>query len=101
MALSEAEKQQVEAAVNAFVESPNVQATLTNLITSTETTGVAFIDNIINNVKVNGILGGVVNAFKGSAEAEVNALVASLPPAAIASLATKAFEGELKTLLGA
>jgi hypothetical protein len=101
MTLTTEEKQQVEAAVNAFVESPNVQATLTNLITSAETTGVAALDNIINNVKVNGILGGVVNAFKGSAEAEVNTLVASLPPAAIASLATKAFEGELKTLLGA
>lgn len=101
MALTEAEKQQIESAVDAFIESPNVQTTVTNLITSAEATGVKALDAIINNVKAGGLLGGIINAFKGSAETEVNALVASLPPAAITALASKAFEGELKTLLGA
>lgn len=101
MALTEAEKQQIETAVDAFVESPNVQSTFVTLLTSAESTGVKALDDIINNVKVGGILGAIVTAFKGSAEAEVNTLVASLPPAAIAALATKAVEGELKTLLGA
>jgi hypothetical protein len=101
MALTAEEKTQVEAAVDAFLESPNVQATVTNLITSAESTGVTALDNIINNAKVGGLFGGILNAFKSSAEAEVNTLIASLPPAAITALATKAIEGELKTLLGA
>ena len=101
MALSESEKQQIASAVDAFLESSNVQTTFANLITSAESTGVKALDDIIANVKVGGVLGGIVNAFKGSAEAEVNQLVASLPPAAVAALATKAIEGELKTLLGA
>lgn len=101
MALSEAEKQQIEAAVDTFLESANVQTTLANLITSGETQGVSVIDTIINNAKVGGLLGGILNALKGSAESEINTLVASLPPAAIAQLATKGLEGELKTILGA
>ena len=101
MALSEAEKQQVVAAVDAFLESPSVQTTVTNFIASAEAQGVSVIDNIINNAKVGGLLGGIMTALKGSAEGEINTLVASLPPAAIAGLATKGIEGELKTLLGA
>lgn len=101
MPLTTAEKQQVEAAVDTFLESPTVQTTVTNVIASVEAQGVSVIDSIINNAKVGGLLGGVFTALKGSAEAEVNTLVASLPPAAIAQIATKAVEGELKTLLGA
>lgn len=100
MALNEAEKQQVEAAVDAFLESPNVQTGIVNFITTAESQGVKIIDQTIAGAKVGGLLGGLLNALKGSAEAEVNALVASLPPAAIAKLATHAVEGELKTLLG-
>lgn len=95
------EKQQIETAVDTFVESPNVQTTITNLIATGEAAGVKFIDTVIANAKVGGVLGSVFSALKGSAEAEINALVATLPPAAIEALATKAFEGELKTLLGA
>ena len=101
MALSEAEKQQVEAAVDAFFESPTVQATAVNVIASVETAAVSAVDTIINNAKVGGLLGGIFTALKGSAEAELNTFVATLPPAAIATLATNAVEGELKTLLGA
>lgn len=101
MALTEAEKQQIEAAVDAFIESPNVQTTVTNLITSGEAAGVSAVDAIINNAKVGGLLGSIVTALKGSAEGELNTFVASLPPAAITALATKGVEAELKTLLGA
>ena len=101
MALSEAEKTQIEAAVDAFLASPNVQTALANFIASAESTGVTALDNIINNAKAGGLLGGLLNAFKGSAEAEVNTLVASLPPAALATLATNALASEIKTLLGA
>jgi len=100
MTLTLEEKQQIEAAVDAFFESPNVQATVINLITSGETAAVSAVDTIINNAKVGGLLGSIFTALKGSAEAELNTLVASLPPAAIAALATKAIEGELKTILG-
>ena len=101
MALSEAEKTQVEAAVDAFLASPNVQTTVTNIIASGEAAAVSAVDTIINNAKVGGLLGSIFTALKGSAEAELNTFVASLPPAAIATLATNAVEGELKTLLGA
>lgn len=101
MALTTAEKQQVEAAVDAFLASPSVQTTVTNFITAAEAQGVSFADSIINNAKVGGLLGSIFTALKGSAEAEIATLVASLPPAAITALATNAVEGELKTLLGA
>jgi hypothetical protein len=101
MTLTPAEKQQAETAIDTFLESPAVQTNISSLIATGETNGVTLIDNIIDNAKVGGVLGGVVNAFKGSAEAEIKTLVASLPPAAIAMLATKAIEGELKSLLGA
>jgi hypothetical protein len=100
MALTTTEKQQVEAAVTAFLESPTVQTTVAGFITSAETQGVNFIDTIINNTKPGGLLGGILTALKGSAETEINTLVASLPPASIAELATKAVEGELVTILG-
>ncbi len=100
MALTTAEKQQVEAAVDAFLESPTVQTTVAGVIASSETQAVNLADSIINNAKVGGLLGGIFTALKGSAETELNTLVASLPPAAIAELATKAIEGELKTILG-
>ena len=101
MALTTEEKAQVEAAVDAFLGSPNVQTTVANFIASAEAQGVSVVDSIINNAKVGGLLGGLFTALKGSAEAEITTLVASLPPAAIATLATNAIEGELKTLLGA
>ena len=101
MALSATEQAQVEAAVDAFLASPNVQTTVTNIIASGETAAVSAVDTIINNAKVGGLLGSIFTALKGSAEAELNTFVASLPPAAIATLATNAVEGELKTLLGA
>jgi hypothetical protein len=101
MALTSAEKQQVEAAVDTFLESSNVQTGLANAIKSAEGAGVTVVDNIINNAKVGGLLGSVFTALKGSAEAEVNTLVASLPPAAIAMIATKGIENELKSILGA
>ena len=56
---------------------------------------------MIANATVGGLVGSVFNALKGSAEAEINTLAASLPPAALTALETTAFEGELKTLLGA
>ena len=90
MALTEAEKQQVEAAVDAFLESPNVQTTFTNLVTTAEGGAEKAIDTIIANAKAGGLAGTLLNALKGSAEAEINALIASLPPAAITALATKA-----------
>ena len=101
ISLTPEETVQVESAVDAFLESPNVQSTITNLITSGEKTGVAAIDTVIEDAKAGGIAGALVNAFKGSAEAEVNTLVASLPPASISMLATKAVENGLKSLLGA
>ena len=101
MSLTTAEKQQVEAAVDAFLASPNVQATVTNFIASAEAQGVSFVDSIINNAKVGGLLGGIFTALKGSAGTEISTLVASLPPAALTALATNAVEGELKSLLGA
>lgn len=101
MALTTAEKQQVEAAVTAFLESPTVQGTVAGVIASAETQGVSLVDSIINNAKVGGLLGGIFTALKGSAEAEIATLVASLPPASIAELATKAVENELKAILGA
>lgn len=101
MPLSETEKQQVEAAVDAFLESPNVQTAITGVVATAEAEGIQFADDIINNAKVGGLLGTVVNAFKGSAVAELNTLVASLPPAALTMLATKAVESELKSILGA
>lgn len=100
MALTTEEKQQIETAVDAFIESPNVQSTITSFISSAEAQGVALADTIIHNAKAGGLLGGLVNALKGSAEAELNTLVASLPAAAVTVLATKAVEGELKTILG-
>ena len=101
MALTTAEKQQVEEAVDTFLESASVQTEMTNLIGAAETTGVNAVDAIIDNAKAGGLLGGLLNALKGSAEGELKTLVASLPPAAIAGLATKGIEGELKSLLGA
>ena len=101
MALTSEEKQQVEGAVDAFLESPNVQTGMTNFIGAAEAQGVAVVDAIIANAKAGGLLGGLLNALKGSAEAEINTLVASLPPAAIAKLATKGIENELKSILGA
>jgi len=101
MALTTAEKQQVEAAVTAFLESPTVQTTVAGFITSAEAQGVSVIDAIINNAKPGGLLGGILTALKGSAEAEIATLVASLPPASIAELGTKALEGELVAILGA
>lgn len=101
MNLTDAEKQQVEAAVNGFIESASVQATVVNLITTVETSGVKFVENIINNAKIGGLLGGIFNALKGSADAEIETLVSQLPPAAIAAMATTAAENELKALLGA
>jgi hypothetical protein len=100
MTLTEAEKQQVETAVDAFLASPSVQSTVTAFVSSAEAQGVALADSIINNAKVGGLLGSIFTALKGSAEAEINTLVASLPPAAIVALATSAVEGELKTILG-
>lgn len=101
MALTAEEKTQINTAVDAFLESPSVQSTITGLVTTIEKDGVTFADTVIANAKVGGVLGGVFNALKGSAEAEINTLVASLPPAALSMLATKAVEGELKTILGA
>ena len=101
MALSAAEKQQIDAAIDTFVSSPNVQAALTAFNTGAETQVVAFADKVIANATVGGLVGSVFNALKGSAEAEINTLAASLPPAALTALETTAFEGELKTLLGA
>lgn len=101
MNLTSADKQQIETAVDTFLESPSVQSTVTSFIGSAEKQGVALADTIINNAKAGGLLGGIVNALKGSAETELNTLVASLPAAAISMLATKAIEGELKTILGA
>lgn len=100
MTLTDAEKQQVEAAVNGFLESASMQATINNLITTAETSAVNFVENVINNAKIGGLLGGIFNALKGSADAEITAFVAQLPPAAIAAMATTAAENELKTLLG-
>ena len=100
MSLTSAEKQQVEAAVTAFLESPTVQTTVAGVIGSAETQGVNLVDSIINNAKVGGLLGSIFPALKGSAEAEINTLVASLPPAAIAELATKAVESEFVAILG-
>jgi hypothetical protein len=101
MSLTSAEKQQVETAVDTFLESPTVQTTVAGFIGSAEAQAVGVADAIINNAKPSGLLGGIVTALKGSAEGEINTLVASLPPAAIAMLATKAVEGELKSILGA
>ena len=101
MTLTPAEKQQVEVAVDSFLDSPNVQTTVATFVASAEAQGVSVADSIINNAKVGGLLGSLFTALKGSAEAEIATLVASLPPAAIATLATKAIEGELKTILGA
>lgn len=100
MALSAAEKQQVEAAVDAFVQSPNVQAAITSFNTTAEGQVVAFADKIIANASVGGLVGSIFNALKGSAEAEINTLATSLPPAALTSLETAAFENELKAILG-
>jgi hypothetical protein len=100
MALTEQEKQQIDAAVDTFVESPNVQTTITKIISGAEGAAVKFADTVIANAKVGGVLGPIFNALKGSAEAELNSFVASLPPAAIAAIATKAFEGELKSVFG-
>ena len=101
MALTEPEKQQVELAVTTFLESPTVQTTVAGVVASAEAQGFSLVDSIINNAKIGGLLGSVFAALKGSAEAEIAALVASLPPAAIAELATKAVEAELTTILGA
>jgi hypothetical protein len=100
MALTSAEKQQVEAAVTAFLESPTVQTTIAGFIGSAETQGVALADKIIENAKVGGLLGSLFNALKSSGEAELNTLVASLPATAIAEMGTKALEGELVAILG-
>ena len=98
MALTPAEKQQIEAAVDAFIESPNVQTVVTNIITGAETTAENAIDTIINNAKVGGLLGSIFTALKGSAEAEVNALIASLPPGrAHGARYAAGVEAELKT----
>ena len=101
MTLTPAEKQQVEAAVDTFLESPQVQTGVTTFIANAEAQGVKVIDSIIDNAKAGGLLGGVMNALKGSAEGEINTLVSSLPPAAIAMLTTKGIENELKSILGA
>jgi hypothetical protein len=100
MAITESEKQQIETAVDAFVESPNVQSGITKFVSEAEAQGVKVVDQIIANAHAGGLAGPILNALKGSAEAELNSFVASLPPAAIAALATKAFESELKSLLG-
>ena len=63
MALTEAEKQQVEAAVDAFLESPNVQTTFTNLVTTAEGGAEKAIDTIIANAN---------NTVKGIASFDVN-----------------------------
>jgi acyl-CoA synthetase (NDP forming) len=98
--ITPAEKQQAEAAIDSFIESPNVQAALVNLITSGEVPLEKTIEAIINNAHSNGWAGALISALKGSADAEVTALFAGFPPAVLAALATKAVEGELKTLLG-
>jgi hypothetical protein len=101
MALTTSEKQQVEAAVDAFLESPSVQAGVTKFIAAAEAQGENVIDTIIANAKAGGLLGGILTALKGSAEGEVNTLISSLPAATATALATKFVEGELKSLLGA
>jgi len=100
MGLSIAEKQQINTAIDTFLESPTVQAAATAFITNVEGGAVKAVDAIVNNAKVGGLLGGIFNALKSSGEAELNTFVASLPPAAITALLTKDAEGELKTLLG-
>lgn len=100
MSLTPAEEQEVEAALDAFIDSPNVQSTLTNVNANLEKNGLAFADKIIAGAKVGGLLGTLFNALKGSAEAELNSLAASLPPAALTALETNAIKSELKSLLG-
>ena len=63
MALTEAEKQQVEAAVDAFLESPNVQTTFTNLVTTAEGGAEKAIDTIIANAKAGGLAVSVVMSW--------------------------------------
>lgn len=78
-----------------------MQTVLTNFNTGLERQGVAFADKVIANAHVGGLIGGVFNAFKASAETELNTLVASLPAAALTTLETNTLESGLKSLLGA
>ena len=82
------------------LESSAAQAALTEAVTAGEVSLQGVVDNAINAAKGSGVLGIVIAAAKGSVETEVNAEIASYPPATIVAFLTKLATEEAKALGG-
>ena len=88
-----------DALVSALQSAP-AQAELLAAVTAGEVALTGLVDNAINSAKGSGVLGVVIAAAKGSVETEVNAEIASYPPATIAAFLTKLAINEAKALGG-
>ena len=91
---------EIIAALEALVQSPNVQGPLLAAVTNGEVALENVAEAFVNGLKANGPIGLLLNATKGSIDAEIVALVKQAPPALVASFITNAALGELKTLGG-
>ena len=91
---------QIADALVSVLESPAVQAGLTNAIANGEVAVEKVAEAFVNGLKVNGALGIVVNALKGAVDSEIAAIVKSYSPETIAALLTKLAVQEAKGLGG-
>jgi hypothetical protein len=87
-------------AVVAFLQTPTVQDKLTNIIANGEVEAEHIVDAVIAHANVGGPLELVLNALKGSAEAEIHAEFAKIPAPALAKLLTTFAQNEATALGG-
>lgn len=84
----------------ALIESPTGQAAITTVVTAGEANLESLLDSLISNAKAGGALAIVLNALKGTAEADVNAEFAKLSAPVIVAWLTSEAVAEAKALGG-
>lgn len=87
-------------AIVAGLEEPGVQAEITTLVTSGETSLEGVVTTFINSIKVGGLGALIATPVKAALVTAVTAEVAKYPPATIVAFITKMAQDEAKALGG-